>query len=86
MPAMGLFGWIIVGLVAGSLAQSVTGTQKRGCLFTLLVGVAGGVLGGALFNAAGSRGITNFSLWSMLVAFVGAGLLCLVLQILTRRR
>jgi len=83
---MGLLGWIVVGLVAGSLAQSVTGTQKRGCLFTLLVGVAGAAIGGALFNAAGSRGITHFSLWSMLVAFVGAGLLCLVLQLLTRRR
>lgn len=81
---MGLLGWIITGLVAGSLAQRVTGLEKRGCLFTLAVGVVGGVLGGALFNAAGSKGITDFSLWSILVAFAGASILCWVLGALDR--
>jgi len=81
---VGLLGWIITGLVAGSLAQRVTGLEKRGCLFTLAVGVVGGVLGGALFNAAGSKGITDFSLWSILVAFAGASILCWVLGALDR--
>lgn len=38
---MGPIGWVIVGLIAGSLAQTVTGVEKRGCLFTLLIGVLG---------------------------------------------
>jgi uncharacterized membrane protein YeaQ/YmgE (transglycosylase-associated protein family) len=78
-------GWVITGLIAGSLAQRVTGLHKRGCLFTLLVGVVGGVLGGILFNAAGSRGMTDFSLWSLLVAFAGASILCWVLAALETR-
>lgn len=81
---MGLLGWIVTGLIAGSLAQRVTGLRKRGCLFTLLVGVVGGVVGGILFNAAGSRGMTDFSLWSILVAFAGASILCWVLGALDR--
>ncbi len=75
---MGLLGWVVVGLVAGSLAQSVTGVEKRGCLFTLLLGVLGAIVGGAAFNAAGGNGIGDFGLWSMFVAFVGAGALCLI--------
>jgi uncharacterized membrane protein YeaQ/YmgE (transglycosylase-associated protein family) len=75
---MSLLGWIVVGLVAGSLAQRVTGVERRGCLFTLFLGVLGAVVGGALFNAAGGRGITHFGWWSLFVAFIGAGALCLV--------
>ena len=86
---MGLLGWIVVGLLAGGLARMATGSEKRGCLGTMAVGMLGGVLGGALFNAAGTEGITDFNLYSVLVAFVGACLLLLVLQmagVVSRRR
>ncbi len=83
---MGFFAWIVIGLVAGSLAQTVTGVEKRGCLFTLLIGVLGAVVGGALFNAAGGHGVGHFGLWSLFVAFVGAGALCLVFGRLLGRR
>lgn len=83
---MGLIGWIVVGLIAGGLARAATGTERRGCLFTLAVGVLGGVIGGALFNAAGADGITDFGLWSMFVAFVGAFALLLLVQLVRPRR
>ena len=80
---MGLLGWIVIGLVAGSVAQSVTGVEKRGCLFTLLVGVLGAVVGGALFNTVSkAKHVIGFNLGSMLVAFVGAGVVCLGLRAL----
>jgi uncharacterized membrane protein YeaQ/YmgE (transglycosylase-associated protein family) len=82
---MGLFGWIVMGLIVGSIAQSVVGVEKRGCLFTILVGVLGAVIGGALFNSVSNTKRTmEFNLGSMFVAFVGAGLLCLVLRVLQR--
>lgn len=81
---MGLVAWIVVGLLAGGAARMATGSEKRGCLGTLVVGILGAVIGGALFNAAGSHGITHFGLWSILVAFVGASLLLLVLQAIGR--
>jgi uncharacterized membrane protein YeaQ/YmgE (transglycosylase-associated protein family) len=82
---MGLLAWIVLGLIAGALAKVATGSDRRGCLFTLVIGILGAVLGGLLFNAVGARGVTEFSLWSILVAFVGASLLLLVLQAVTRR-
>jgi uncharacterized membrane protein YeaQ/YmgE (transglycosylase-associated protein family) len=71
--------WIVVGFVAGVLAKAVTGQRRRiGCLGTVVVGILGGLLGGALFKAAGDEGINSFSLRSLLVAFVGATLLLFV--------
>jgi uncharacterized membrane protein YeaQ/YmgE (transglycosylase-associated protein family) len=70
---MNLVGWIVVGFVAGALARAVTGGGwNLGCLGTILVGVAGGLIGGTLFNAAGDEGIGDFGLRSIFVAFVGA--------------
>ena len=83
---MGLVGWIIVGLIAGALAQKATGVKGQGCLFTIVVGVVGGLLGGMLFNLAGDDGITEFGLRSMLVAFVGASVLLLIAGPIIKRQ
>ncbi len=82
---MGVIGWIVVGLVAGGLARRVTGTKRVGCGMTTATGVLGGLIGGALFNAAGDEGIGEFGLRSMLVAFIGATLLLSVLAAITGR-
>ncbi|MBI2168927.1 MAG: GlsB/YeaQ/YmgE family stress response membrane protein [Actinobacteria bacterium] len=74
---MGLVSWVLVGLIAGILAGMATGRRAGGCLPTMLVGVLGALVGGALFNAAGERGIDDFGLWSIFVAFVGASVLLL---------
>ena len=86
---MGVIGWIVVGLIAGGLARMATGSEKRGCLATMVVGILGGVIGGALFNASGDGDLTDSSVGSILVAFVGAACLLLVLQafgVVGRRR
>ena len=79
---MGVIAWIVVGLIAGSLARRATGSQQYGCLGTLVIGILGGILGGALFNLIGDHGITDFGLWSILVAFVGACVLLFIMQAL----
>ncbi len=76
---MGIFAWIVTGLIAGSLAQRITGYEKEGCLRTMLLGVLGGLLGGwlsvALFQGESA---TKFGLRGIALAFVGAVLICLV--------
>ncbi len=82
---MSWFSWIVVGFVAGLLAKLVTGQDKPGCLGTILVGILGGLLGGALFTAAGDEGINDFSIRSMLVAFVGATILLFGWSLISKR-
>ena len=84
---MGLLGWIVVGFVAGALARPVTGGGwQLGCVGTTVVGVLGGLLGGALFNLAGDKGIGDFGLRSTFVAFVGAVLLLTIVALAGGRR
>ena len=77
---MGILAWVIVGLVAGGVARWVVRDDRRGCLYTLAVGVLGALIGGALIHAGGHKGINEFDLRSILVAAAGAVLLLLVLQ------
>jgi uncharacterized membrane protein YeaQ/YmgE (transglycosylase-associated protein family) len=75
-----IFAWIAVGLVAGFLARWIVKDQRTGCLYTIVVGILGALIGGALMNAAGHKGVNEFDLRSVLVAALGAVLLLLVLQ------
>lgn len=77
---MSLLAWIVVGLLAGGLARFVVRDDRTGCLYTMAVGVIGALIGGALMQAAGRRGVTHFDGRSVLVSAVGAVLLLLVLQ------
>lgn len=75
---MGILSWIIVGLVGGAIAGLITGRKAEGCLRTMLVGILGALLGGALFNAAGEKGVDEFGAWSIFVAIIGASVLLLL--------
>jgi uncharacterized membrane protein YeaQ/YmgE (transglycosylase-associated protein family) len=86
---MTILGWIVVGLIAGTLARWVTGARHRGCLATIVVGILGGLIGGALFQLATDSDtdvMDDFDIGSVFVAFVGAVLLLLVLEAISRGR
>ncbi len=83
---MSWVSWIVVGFLAGVLAKLVTGQDRPGCLGTIVVGILGGLLGGVVFKAAGGEGINEFSLYSILVAFVGATILLFGWGLLSRDR
>lgn len=80
---MSWLSWIIVGFVAGACAKAVTGVKNAGCIGTIVIGIIGGIVGGAIFKAAGDEGINEFSLYSLLVAFVGATVLLFIWGALT---
>ena len=86
---MTVLGWIVVGFIAGTLARWVTGARRRGCLVTIVVGILGGVIGGGLFRLAtdsDSDMMDDFDIGSVFVAFVGAVLLLLILEAISRDR
>ncbi len=80
---MGLLAWIVLGGIAGWLASLIVGVGARmGCLLNIVAGVVGAIIGGVVFNALGSHGITGFTWWSLFVAFVGAVILLALLRII----
>ena len=81
---MGLISWIVLGFIAGLLAEKATGRKSSGCLTRIAIGVVGALIGGALANAAGKRGVTDFSLWSILISFAGASVLLLLFGAVNR--
>jgi uncharacterized membrane protein YeaQ/YmgE (transglycosylase-associated protein family) len=80
---MSWLSWVIVGFLAGACAKAVTGVRGAGCLGTIVIGIVGGIIGGAVFKAAGHEGVNEFSWYSLLVAFVGATVLLFVWGALT---
>ncbi len=83
MPDLDLFGWIIVGFLAGWLSGVVVGRGgPRGCLADTVVGILGGLLGGWFGTSQMHRGATEGFLAALLVAFLGAAVLRLLFDAL----
>ena len=54
---MGILGWILFGLIVGALAKLVMpGRDPGGIIVTMLLGIAGAVLGGFVGRALGFYG------------------------------
>jgi uncharacterized membrane protein YeaQ/YmgE (transglycosylase-associated protein family) len=85
---VGLFSWILFGLVAGAIARlAVPGTGGIGCIGTLAVGIAGALLGGFLGELVfGEEVEFGWDLGPFLLAVAGAVLLLLLLRALGGRR
>ena len=70
---MGIISWIIVGLIAGALGKLILpGEDPGGFIVTILIGMAGALVGGLLVGLLGGTGVTGFNIWSILVATMGA--------------
>ena len=70
---MGIFSWIIVGLIAGMLAKWIMpGDQKAGFFVTMALGIVGGLVGGFVMSLITGESLTGFNLTSLLVATAGA--------------
>lgn len=69
MPGVGFFGMLLIGFLAGYVAER-TMNRDHGFLTNILVGIAGSFVGGTL---AGLLDINYFGfLGNLLVAIVGA--------------
>ena len=74
---MGLLAWLVIGLIAGVLAKAIMpGNDPGGIVVTILLGIAGAVVGGFLAVALGiSDGANNFDVGTIVLATGGAILL-----------
>jgi uncharacterized membrane protein YeaQ/YmgE (transglycosylase-associated protein family) len=83
---MGIIGWIVLGLIAGIIAKSLLGGRaKHGIIVTILIGIAGALLGGwaatEFFNIKATGGFFDLSTW--LVAIAGSVVLLLIYYAIT---
>lgn len=80
---MGIGSWVVMGLVAGAVGKFLLpGRDAGGCVVTILVGIAGALLGGFIATYLGFGGISGFDVRSLVIATLGAMLLLAVLRIL----
>lgn len=80
---MGLLSWIILGLLAGSLARWIMpGRQRAGCLITILLGIAGAFVGGWIGTRVGLGTVDGVNLGSLVTASGGALVVLAIYQAL----
>lgn len=73
---MGILAWIVLGLIAGVIAKLIMpGEDPGGFFITILIGIAGALVGGAIASALGWGGVEGIDLGSIIVAVLGAILL-----------
>jgi uncharacterized membrane protein YeaQ/YmgE (transglycosylase-associated protein family) len=83
----GILGAIIIGGLAGWVASKIMGTDaSMGVVANVLVGVAGAVVGNLLLPMFGISGTSGWSIWSFVVALVGALIFLFVVGLFTRKR
>jgi uncharacterized membrane protein YeaQ/YmgE (transglycosylase-associated protein family) len=83
---MNIVACIVVGILAGWLAERITG-RDHGLLTNLFVGILGSLIGGVLFTTLmGFRYDEGFNLASIAAATIGAVILLLVFGGMRSRR
>jgi uncharacterized membrane protein YeaQ/YmgE (transglycosylase-associated protein family) len=85
---MGIVSWILLGLVAGGMAKLIMpGKDPGGCVVTILIGIAGAVIGGFLGSLLfGTGRVTGFNLASLVIATLGAIVLLFIYRLVLGRR
>jgi uncharacterized membrane protein YeaQ/YmgE (transglycosylase-associated protein family) len=76
--------WIVIGGLAGALADQLVQGNKLGILGNIIVGIIGGLIGGVILSLFGIsvQGI----IWTFVTAFGGAVLLLWIIGLLTGGR
>lgn len=73
---MQILGLIVVDLIIGALARLIKpGRQSIGLLWTLLLGIAGALIGGVIASAIGTGDIFELNVIGFIVAVIAAVLL-----------
>jgi len=77
---MGILWMIIIGLIAGAIAKAIMpGRDPGGIIVTILLGIAGSLVGGFLFGGSDNR-------VGLIGSVVGALLLLLIYRLVIGRR
>lgn len=73
--------WVIFGAVVGWITNSFILHREEGCFTNVILGVAGSIIGGLIFQQFGGQGITGFNLYSIFVSVIGAVVLVAIINL-----
>jgi uncharacterized membrane protein YeaQ/YmgE (transglycosylase-associated protein family) len=83
---MGFIAWIVVGAIAGFLANTIMGSRE-GLLMMVVLGVVGGIVGGFIATSILKIGSVNgINVESVVIATIGAVLVIVVVGMLQGSR
>jgi uncharacterized membrane protein YeaQ/YmgE (transglycosylase-associated protein family) len=83
---MGFVAWIVVGAIAGFIANQVMGSRE-GLLMMVLLGIVGGLVGGYLAATVFKMGtVDGINIESIFIATLGAILVVVVVRFLQGSR
>ena len=83
--------WIIVSGIAGFIASKIINKTGEGMLLDILLGIAGGFVGGAIihripaFSGLGGEGGMKGLVAEIIVAAIGAAVIILIYNLIFRR-
>ena len=83
---MGIFSWIILGLIAGFIGSKIVESRGQGFWLNIALGIVGALVGGFLFSIFGASGVTGLNIWSMIVAIFGSVVVLFIYNAATGRR
>jgi uncharacterized membrane protein YeaQ/YmgE (transglycosylase-associated protein family) len=84
---MGILTWIILGAIAGAIGKLIMpGDDPGGFIITILLGIAGALVGGFIASALGLGTVSGFNFWSIIIAILGAILLLWIYRLVVSRR
>jgi uncharacterized membrane protein YeaQ/YmgE (transglycosylase-associated protein family) len=82
---MGIIGMIILGLIAGAIAKLIMpGRDPGGIIVTILLGIAGSVVGGFLWNMLTGNRSDNTA--GLIGSIIGALILLAIYRMIAGRR
>ena len=83
---MGIISWIVLGAIAGFLANMIVG-GREGLIGTIILGIVGAVVGGYIATTVFHKGdVSGVNIESIVIAVLGAILVLFVWRALTRKR
>ncbi|HET9266046.1 MAG TPA: GlsB/YeaQ/YmgE family stress response membrane protein [Vicinamibacterales bacterium] len=82
---MGILTWILFGLVVGIIAKLLMpGRDPGGFIITILLGIAGALLGGFIGRAMGFYDTNESAGW--IISILGAIILLAIYRMMVRRK
>jgi len=81
MLMMGIFSWVVFGLLAGIIARCIMpGKEHMGIFMTIILGIIGALIGGVVSTALGFGKVDGFNIYSIGIATVGSIIVLFVIH------